>query len=68
MRKMIQYDLHKYASEDGWLIRREWGDTPNGNPLDGRWVLRNEKGEWVDFDAYLNDLADRNEIDLYSLQ
>jgi len=61
MRKLIKVADQKYVSEDFWMMRREWGDTPNGNPLGGRWVLRDEKGNWIDFDQYSNDLAERND-------
>lgn len=49
-----------YVSMCGLTMQREYGLTPNGNPA-GRWVLRKE-GEFVDFDRYRNDLAERNDI------
>lgn len=58
--------------EDGWKsekhsVEREWAShTPNGNPMSGRWVLRNKYGIMIDFDTYVNDLADRHGLDLYS--
>lgn len=63
-RKMIETEVNKaYTSEDYWSMRREWGQTPNGNDLEGRWVLRDEKGLWIDFDANRNDLAERNDLE-----
>jgi hypothetical protein len=53
-----------YLSEDGWVIRREEGLTPNGNQLNGRWVLRDSKGKFVDFDQHRNDLIERHDITL----
>ena len=47
-----------------FVMKRENGYTPNGNKLDGRWVLRNRKGEWIDFDKYRNELAERNGLQL----
>jgi len=47
----------QYKSEDGKVLRRENGTTPNGNPLGGRWVLRDATGVMVDFDQYRNDLS-----------
>lgn len=49
-----------YVSECGFTMQRESGATPNGNPkaVGG---LR-EEGEFVDFDRYRNDLAERNNI------
>ena len=53
---------NKYVSEDGWFMCREYGKTPNRNPVAGRWVLRNECDKWVDFDKYRSDLAERNRL------
>lgn len=53
-----------YEGNDKQVIAREYGKTPNGNALNGAWVLRSETGEWIDHDRYINDLAERNEIDL----
>jgi hypothetical protein len=44
-------------------MAREYGETPNGNKLGGRWVLR-IAGRFVDFDQYRSDLAERNGITL----
>lgn len=49
----------EYRSDDGWTMCREQGKTPNGNDLRGDWVLRDDKGQWVDFDRYRSDLAAR---------
>jgi len=57
-RRMNKIADGQYQSEDGVKMAREYGLTPNGNSMNGRWVLRNEKGEMVDFDKYRNDLAD----------
>ena len=66
MRKMsVVTEEGKYASDDGWVMRREAGKTPNGNEMDGRWVLRDPVGNFVDFDQYRKDLAERNNLDLY---
>lgn len=50
-----------YVSMCGFTMQREYGETPNGNPLSGRWVLRKE-GQFIDFDQYRSDLAERNNI------
>ena len=62
VRFLHPFDQDKYATEDGWMMRREYGETPNGNPVAGRWVLRNQRGEWIDFDKYSSDLAERNDL------
>ena len=48
-------------SNSCYTIMREYGKTPNGNDLNGRWVLRVD-GVLVDFDQYRNDLIERNEL------
>lgn len=53
----------EYRSVEGYVMRREEGETPNGNPVNGRWVLRTPDLEWVDVDRYRHDLCSR-----YNLQ
>lgn len=58
-----------YTSECGITIKREWETkTPNENKMNGRWVVRNKDGEMIDFDQYINDIAERHNLDLYSLK
>ena len=62
----LKYDNEKEAyvnEETGHMLRREEGDTPNGNPLSNRWVLR-IKGEFIDFSAYRNDIAEHYDLEL----
>jgi hypothetical protein len=54
----------EYRGEDGTTLKREYGETPNGNPLNGRWVLRGPDGERIDFDQYRHDLASRYRLNL----
>ena len=49
-----------YTSDDGWIMAREDGLTPNGNQLNHRWVLRDNTGKFIDFDQYRTDLLERN--------
>lgn len=53
----------EYRSKDGFTMRRENGKTPNGNPIQWKWVLRDKNGQWIDFDQYRSDLAERNGFD-----
>jgi hypothetical protein len=62
--KTFAFNNDKYCSDNGEQISREYGKTPNGNPLNGRWVLRSKTGVWIDFDKYVNDLAERHNINL----
>lgn len=41
-------------------MQREYGLTPNGNHLGGKWVLRGPEGQFIDFDKYRSDLMERN--------
>lgn len=52
----------RYQLSEGHSAQREVGLTPNGNPLSGRWVLRNGNGDYVDMDAYRHDLFERHEL------
>lgn len=56
----FEVELELYRSTSGLTARREYGVTPNGNPVGGRWVLRDAAGGWVDFDQYRHDLWERN--------
>ena len=51
--------------ESGYTIEREHGKSPNGNDIGGRWVLR-KNGEFVDFDCFRADLAERNNVTILS--
>jgi hypothetical protein len=53
------YDNNTYRFENGYTMKREDGLTPNGNPVNNRWVLRDENGVFLDFDQYRNDLVER---------
>lgn len=55
-------EAYGYAVQGGGQVRREWGLTPNGNPMAGRWVYRNAMGELVDFHQYRNDLFEHNNL------
>jgi hypothetical protein len=54
----------RYRSSDGWTMTRELGETPNGNPIARRWVLRDETGKFLDVDQYRHDLSDRFGVEL----
>lgn len=41
-------------------MRREYCLTPNGNEMNGRWVLRDITGKMIDFDQYRSNLTERN--------
>lgn len=56
-----------YSLPDGSIIKREFDSlTPNGNKFNGRWTLRAANGDLIDYDKYINDLAERNDIELYT--
>lgn len=61
---MIQINSIEYHATDGKIMKREYGVTPNGNKIEGAWVLRSSDGSWIDFDQYRNDLAARNDLQI----
>lgn len=58
--RMIEVEHEVFISASGFTARREQGQTPNGNPIGGRFVLRTAAGAWIDFDQYRHDLFERN--------
>jgi hypothetical protein len=57
---LTQEAPERYKSAEGHTMQREQGETPNGNPIGGYWVLRSPSGSWIDYDQYRNDLAERH--------
>lgn len=56
-----------FSFSNGFTMKREKDTlTPNGIKMNLRWVLRNAQGEMVDFGQYRYDIAERNNIDLYT--
>lgn len=54
-----------YRSDCGLALQREYNTrTPNGNLMNGRWVLRNADKVFVDFDQYINDITERHNLEL----
>lgn len=54
--------VDSYESEDKHItLAREEGETPNGNPIGGRWVLRVD-GEFIDFDQFRYDIGQRHNL------
>lgn len=51
-----------YPVQGGGQVRREYGKTPNGNQIGGRWVYRDAVGAVIDFDQFRNDLFERNNL------
>ena len=52
-----------YVYENGYKVGRENGYTPNGNKIDYRWVLRDNEGNFIDIDTYLNDMTERHSLE-----
>ncbi len=48
-------------SNGRFKMQRETGETPNGNEMNNKWVLR-DNDKLIDFDAYRHDIAERNNI------
>jgi hypothetical protein len=46
-------------------MRREYGTvSPNGNPIEGLWVLRDHDGKYIDYDRYRFDIAPRHDLEI----
>ena len=57
-------DSSLYFNEE-YIIKRECGKSPNGNNLNYKWVLRNSlTNNFIDFDIYRHDLAERNGLEI----
>jgi hypothetical protein len=52
------YQLVPERGRPLFTLARENGETPNGNPLNGRWVLRDANGTMLGFEQYRNDLME----------
>jgi hypothetical protein len=61
-------DHYRYTRNDvQFVIAREYGQSPEGNPLMGSWVIRNFfTGDYIDHDRHRTDLAERHAIKLES--
>jgi hypothetical protein len=51
-----------YLCDNGNIIQREYGKTPNGNDIGGCWVYRDAAGNWIDWNQYRHDLFGRYNI------
>lgn len=53
-------DMLLMAADGRQMMREVNTKTPNGNPMGGRWVLRDVNGVFIDFDQYRHDLMERH--------
>jgi len=59
--RLVEIVQDEYICVEGFTIKRmPWGETPNGNPFAGRWVLHDAQGVYIDHDQYRTDLMERN--------
>lgn len=59
---MVEVSPDRYESASGFVASREQGMTPAGNPIGGRWVLRNKDGTYVDVNQYRHDLFEHHDL------
>lgn len=54
-------DLHHFQRDDvQYVITRGYGESPNGNPLQGSWICHEIfTGKYIDHDQYRSDLFER---------
>ena len=58
---LVEVDYEHYRSSEGHHLRREeTGETPNGNPLSGWWVLRDKDFNYIDHDQFRHDLMEQH--------
>lgn len=67
-RELLNISDDEFRGEDGTTLKREYGETPRGNPMNGRWVLRGPGGELIDFDRSLNDLVSHYDLNLLEIK
>lgn len=61
---LIGQGIHKatYLGKKFQLAREHGSKTPSGRLLKGEWVLRDNSGNYIDFDKYRHDIADRYKL------
>lgn len=59
-RVLVAESSSKLVCEDGSVLAREYGNAPNGEPLQGCWVLRDPNGTIIDYGSYRNDITERH--------
>lgn len=57
---MVEVAPERYKSASGFKAQREQGNTPAGNPIGDRWVLRDKDGAYVDVHQYRHDLFEHH--------
>lgn len=63
--KLVYSSDYIYVWEDQRSMRREYGTvTPNGNTIEGLWVLRDRDGKYIDYDRYRFDIAPRHDLEI----
>jgi hypothetical protein len=60
--KMIEVNDTLYASDEGYVLQREYGVTPAGTQLHGEWVLRDPTGAFMHYDQHRHDIFSRFRI------
>lgn len=61
-RIMVEVEPDRFKAGCGYSAQRESGLTPNGNPIAGRWLLRDQNGSFLDVDQFRHDLFERNQL------
>lgn len=59
-RTMRQTSEDNYVADSGYRMQREYGLTPKGHSISGRWVLRAPDATWIDCDHYRHQLLARH--------
>lgn len=63
--KLVYSSDYIYVWEDQRSMRREYETiSPNGNAIEGLWVLRDRDGKYIDYDRYRFDIAPRHNLEI----
>jgi len=60
--KLHEVDAENYVSNEGHHVQREYIKLPDGLELRGQWVYRDPSGNIIDFDYFMSDLFERNNL------
>jgi len=56
------YAIMEHTGKAAGAVTREYGLTVDGIDIGGRWVYRNDQGDFISLHKYRNDLFDRHSI------
>ncbi len=65
MHRVIEsVENQSFTFDNGYTMKREEGYSPNRCPFNGKWVVRDAQGNYLDHSRYRHDLAELFNFDL----